>query len=349
MKYVLFLMMVLFSNQAVALDCSKQPTCAELNYSKEDNPKCDKNGYILCPYDQSYKKCIRYNCETLGFTQSDKSSWCGKISKCPNDESYTACKALCEIGDVYYADGTCGYAEDYDASSGKIPAGVVFYVNDAGTHGKVIALKNVTPDKDYTFLPPSKNNPRRDNGIPMGCPYYNNFHSHEQLISALRNGDPAVYDGKANTKAFLDTQDFRLCNGKSKDDPDYPYYCQATGAILTNKFYPDGVLETNPKVGAGNWYIPAIGEILQMSPVDVSRMTSCAPNSTDGATNKSYNIIKKTFESLIAQGVPAALPSAYMPSSNNVGYGTMYFGAMFGGRSQDACSDAHPIRAILAF
>ena len=95
MKYVLILIAILFSNQAVALDCSKQQTCAELNYSKEDNPKCDKNGYILCPYDQSYKKCVRYNCETLGFTQSDKSEWCADIAHCITDSAYTACQSPC--------------------------------------------------------------------------------------------------------------------------------------------------------------------------------------------------------------------------------------------------------------
>ena len=95
MKYVLILMMVLFSNQAVALDCSKQPTCAELNYSKEDNPKCDKNGYILCPYDQSYKKCVQYNCEALGFTESDKTSWCADLIKCKGNEKMTLCQKPC--------------------------------------------------------------------------------------------------------------------------------------------------------------------------------------------------------------------------------------------------------------
>ncbi len=95
MKYVLFLVMFLFSTQAVALDCSKQPTCAELNYSTEDNPKCDKNGYILCPYDQSYKKCVQYSCEALGFTQSDKSDWCADIATCKGDKSYTLCQKPC--------------------------------------------------------------------------------------------------------------------------------------------------------------------------------------------------------------------------------------------------------------
>ena len=95
MKYVLFLVMILFSGQAVALNCEKQPTCEELNYSKEDNPKCDKNGYILCPYDQSYKKCVNFNCESLGFTKSDKSDWCADIAHCKTDETFTACQSPC--------------------------------------------------------------------------------------------------------------------------------------------------------------------------------------------------------------------------------------------------------------
>ena len=95
MKYVLILMMILFSNQVVALNCEKQPTCEELNYSKEENPKCDKNGYILCPYDQSYKKCVQYSCEALGFTQSDKSDWCADIAHCKTDNTYTACQSPC--------------------------------------------------------------------------------------------------------------------------------------------------------------------------------------------------------------------------------------------------------------
>ena len=95
MKYVLFLIAILFSNRAVALDCSKQPTCEELNYSKEDNPKCDKNGYILCPFDSQYKKCVNFSCESLGFTQSEKSDWCADIATCKGDKSYTLCQTPC--------------------------------------------------------------------------------------------------------------------------------------------------------------------------------------------------------------------------------------------------------------
>ena len=95
MKYVLFLMMVLFSSQAVALNCEKQPTCAELGYSTENNPNCLDDGYLICPFDFSYKKCVNFNCESLGFTQSDKSDWCADIATCKGDKSYTLCQTPC--------------------------------------------------------------------------------------------------------------------------------------------------------------------------------------------------------------------------------------------------------------
>ena len=95
MKYVLFLMMVLFSNQAVALDCSKQPTCSELGFSTENNPNCLLDGYLYCPFDSQYKKCVNFNCELLGFTLSDKSGWCAETIECKGDKSYTLCKTPC--------------------------------------------------------------------------------------------------------------------------------------------------------------------------------------------------------------------------------------------------------------
>ena len=95
MKYVLFLVMILFSGQAVALNCEKQPTCAELGYSTQDNPNCLDDGYLICPFDSQYKKCVNFNCESLGFTQSDKSDWCADIATCKGDKSYTLCQTPC--------------------------------------------------------------------------------------------------------------------------------------------------------------------------------------------------------------------------------------------------------------
>ena len=95
MKYVLFLMLVLFSSQAVALNCERQPTCEELGYSTQNNPNCLDDGYLICPFDSNYKKCVNFSCESLGFTLSDKSGWCADIATCKGDKSYTLCQTPC--------------------------------------------------------------------------------------------------------------------------------------------------------------------------------------------------------------------------------------------------------------
>ena len=95
MKYVLFFIAILFSNQVVALNCERQPTCEELGYSTQDNPNCFSDGYLICPFDSQYKKCVNFNCESLGFTKSDKSEWCADIASCKGDKSYTLCQTPC--------------------------------------------------------------------------------------------------------------------------------------------------------------------------------------------------------------------------------------------------------------
>ncbi len=74
-----------------ALNCTTQPTCEQLGYSKTVDSNCED--YILCPFDTSYKKCItgKIDCTELGFTQENKSGWCGNVITCPTDASYTLC------------------------------------------------------------------------------------------------------------------------------------------------------------------------------------------------------------------------------------------------------------------
>ena len=44
------------SNANAELTCVAQPSCAMLGYSKTNVPNC--TGYIHCPFDTSYKKCV---------------------------------------------------------------------------------------------------------------------------------------------------------------------------------------------------------------------------------------------------------------------------------------------------
>lgn len=75
------------------LDCVEQPTCSELGYSNTES--CITGGFIVCPFDPTYKKCVpeRPDCEALGFTDTNKSTWCEgeNLIKCPTDTSYTLC------------------------------------------------------------------------------------------------------------------------------------------------------------------------------------------------------------------------------------------------------------------
>ena len=350
MKYVLFLMIILFSSQAVALNCERQPTCEELNYSKEDNPKCDKNGYILCPYDQSYKKCIRYNCETLGFTQSDKSSWCGKISKCPNDESYTACKALCEVGDVYYADGTCGYAKDYDGS--KIPVGVVFYVTDEGRHGKVVALKDLQAKHLHDYFLDREGGD--DTIIPLGGLIYDFkcYTDNDDMLPQLKALDATFFDGKANTLKMLEGKITEECSNGSyhEDTREWDLYCQPTGALLALEYVPDQVSADNPITGQNQWYIPSLGEMMQLYGTDFSQIDD-KYYSNSGSTGRVLNVVSQTLKTLSAKTLSGYYwtSSLFCFSSNPLNFASCTYNMGGGDRAQDGVIRSFPIRPVLAF
>ena len=95
MRYVLILLGLVIGGVAEAIDCQKLPSCEELGYSKESVKGCADGGYVLCPFDETYKKCVDYDCETLGFTESDKSSWCADLIKCKGNEKMTLCQKPC--------------------------------------------------------------------------------------------------------------------------------------------------------------------------------------------------------------------------------------------------------------
>ena len=72
----------LFINPALAaLNCTTQPTCTELGYSKADVDNCDS--YVFCPFDTSYKACIKTgeNIDCPGYT----------LSKCPENAICSSC------------------------------------------------------------------------------------------------------------------------------------------------------------------------------------------------------------------------------------------------------------------
>ena len=95
MQYVLILLGVMFANVANAMDCEKVPDCESLGYSTKDDPNCANDGYMYCPFDQDYKVCVQYNCAALGFTESDKTSWCADLIECKGNQKMTLCQKAC--------------------------------------------------------------------------------------------------------------------------------------------------------------------------------------------------------------------------------------------------------------
>ena len=314
MKYVLFLIAILLSTQALALNCAQAPSCEELGYSTQNNSNCLDDGYLICPFDSQYKKCVNFNCESLGFTKSEKSDWCGKLAFCPNDKSYTACKALCEIGDVYYADGTCGYAKDYDGK--KIPVGVVYYVTDDGRHGKVINLKNLTRVSKSSAFDPT--NPYKgDTNLYWGYQDHDVLglvHYNSNMVNPLKNRAPDVYDGKGNTNKILATSAPKNCN-YGKNTEEYYQYCIPQAAQAAHDFYPQEGLKNDLKVGQGQWYLPALGELLDLYGYDTSKIVGFRQDSS-GAIGDIKKIINTTLSALKAKGVDAeSLTDEYYWSS----------------------------------
>ncbi len=303
MRYLLILMGLLVANVASAMDCEKVPTCESLGYASEDDPSCTPDGYVYCPFDENYKKCVNYDCAKMGFTEDDKTSWCGKLIKCRGNPRMTLCQNLCEVGDVYYADGTCGYANEYDPSNkNKTPVGVVFLTTSGGVHGKVMALSTLTVDDNSDF---DSQNPFHNTQEFLSVGFSNYIvqgltpYTSETLAQALQNGEPEVFDGKGNTQKML-AADLTECHNQNINNQKA---CTPVAAKACTAFYPLGVSADNPKVGAGQWYFPSIGELMQMWGYDLSKVTGFYYSETTHL----YQQLNDSLEKLHAKDVDVKL------------------------------------------
>ena len=94
---------ILFSNNAyAALNCTTQPTCEQLGYSKSVDANCDD--YILCPFDTSYKKCVASDF-CAGYTLSSCPTG-ANCSSCGKDDDLKFKVDSCKSG-YTYANDTC--------------------------------------------------------------------------------------------------------------------------------------------------------------------------------------------------------------------------------------------------
>ena len=190
----------------------------------------------------------------------------------------------CAIGDVFYADGSCGKVSNYNSGSGKTPVGVVYYISDGGAHGKIINLHDLGLTRNRSFDPA---NPYPDRDYPTSGDYsfwywYNtggvklntsimDFDCNT-FISTAKTGNhnnELWSSGKKNTKIMAD----RASNS-------------AKAALA---FYPPGVSSNDSLLGAGNWYIPTIGEWMDLFSYTYSKVDGDA-TSWDYACRSSYGV-----------------------------------------------------------
>ncbi len=317
MRYVLILLGLLVAGKAQAIDCDVAPTCAELGYTTEEDPYCAENGYMYCPLDHSYKKCVNMDCTKLGFTEDDKTSWCTDIVHCKGNNAYTLCnclKARCNIGDVFYADGSCGDVKDYTEE--KVAVGVVYYTDCSGA-GKVISLKNLTLDSNYVFHPTS---PFENTVYLLPWGLYGidvltlkNYENNSQLLSDLQTRAPELFDGEKDTLNLINVQN-ESCSYK-KGTKEYAQYCVATAALAAHQFYPLGVEPNNTIVGAGRWYLPSLGELTQLYGYDYDQITTW----NTGQTGETIAKVTQTLTALESKAAPLS-PVLYWASTEKTSH-----------------------------
>ena len=319
MRYLMFLLGLMLSGTANAIDCEKTPNCEELGYSKENDPYCADDGYMLCPFDFTFKKCVEKDCAKLGFTTSDKTSWCKEIIKCEGNEDYTLCaKATCDIGDVYYANGSCGKASEYVKDSSPIPVGVVYWVTENKQHGKVINLHDLGKRSSSGAFDPANPYTTIQEKMYWGysgydIPELTNYNSSDNMLTQLQDRDPDLYDGKGNTAKIL-------AAAKPKCDYEvntkgYYQYCIPQAAQAAHDFYPLEELKEDSKVGQGKWYLPALGELMDLYGYDNNQITS--DTGTIGANGNTKSTVNATLTTLESKGVTAkTLTNAYYWSSS---------------------------------
>ena len=109
----------------------------------------------------------------------------------------------------------------------------------------------------------------------------------------------ALFDGEANTKAIVDSL--------GKD---------GSAANAAMKFYPPEVAEGDADFGAGTWYLPSIGELMEMYGFDFDKMTSMW-DSTTGANRTNLNAINKTLTALGGEVIGNKYYWSSSESSNN--------------------------------
>ncbi len=115
---------------------------------------------------------------------------------------------------------------------------------------------------------------------------------------AERADNEALYDGEGNTQAMIDSLG-----------------AKALAASAANQFYAPGVDANDSELGQGTWYLPSIGELMDMYGTDISKMTDGYGSSGNNSeTRKKFTAINNTLDAL--GGEASTFSSGYYWSSS---------------------------------
>ena len=320
--------------------------CKDLGYTESSCPY----GGVACQYDTSLWYCAKWTCADGRLYSAEnkpntKCSTCVETAyknlTCYDCKEASCSSTNCAIGDVYYSDGTCCPVENFDCK--KTPVGVVYALSTTkggipyntataektkSQHGRVIALRNLTVDSYNAFDP---TNPYNNNSAKMYFGLYatnvsgvTNYDTAAKMLTAFKNNTAEIYSGKENTAKFAAaTPKHTDCTSGSYTEgtANYNRYCAPTAVNATLAFYPPEVGKNHATAGAGNWYLPAYGELALLYGINVDSMTSGTNNS--GAVNTTKLKVNATLKALANKGIDAkALTDDYYWASNetNVSY-----------------------------
>ena len=114
-------------------------------------------------------------------------------------------------------------------------------------------------------------------------------------VSGTVQRPPALYDGKANTSAIVEQLG-----------------SEASAAYATTQFY---VGDKNGEFGQGTWYLPSIGELMEMYGTDTGKITAGWGNNS-GAVGDNKQAINDALAELEKYGIAERLTEGYYWSSS---------------------------------
>ena len=250
----------------------------------------------------------QYNCT---YPKSLGGESCGdNYTKCTCPSNYNKlCSPLPGVGDScngYYSTcGTCGSQYVYTSSNCRSPkvlggerCGSYYttcscpssYNQDCGSYsgvgtacdGKYQSCSSEC-SSGYDFDSSNCPSPMTLSGDICGGKYKKCF----------ANSCDVLYDGKAYTQAAV----AQLGN-------------KALAAYAATQFYTPGVAANDPNFGQGQWYLPSIGEAMEMNGINYNNIgTDKLRWSSNGATKANWTLVAAAFSTLNNKGVDCFMPN----------------------------------------